>query len=179
MNMKRILAFALALCMILTLAPVAPARAAESETLEIEKLDGSQINLELTKPSQLENLEAAVTVDPNEMVKVIILMEGQSVVEGNPKAVLNASTQKQMEDLEQKQMTVLAQIEQNVLDGKKLDVAYNYTWLINGVATTVPYGAIAEIKALDGVESVMIQQVYTVCETTNAVATPNTITDGA
>ena len=176
MKMKRFLAFALTLCMLLSLAPVAPARAAESEQLEFEKLEG--VDLDLTQNPQLENVEAAVSMDPNELVKVIIVLEEPAVAEGDPQAVLNAATQQQMTALEKQQKLVLASIEKNVLNGQKLEVDYHYTWLLNGMATTVPFGAIDEIKAMDGVSGVMLQKVYTVCETTDAVATPNTITDG-
>jgi len=176
MNMRRFLAAILAVCMVLTLAPAAPARAAEAEQLEFEKLDN--VELELGRNPQLENMETGVSMDPDELVKVIIVMEAPAVAESDPTAVLNTMTQQKMNELEKQQKMVLTSVEKNVMNGEKLDVDYHYTWLINGVATTVPFGAISEIKALDGVSGVMIQKVYTVCETTDAVATPNTITDG-
>ena len=176
MKMKRFLAFALTLCMLLSLAPVAPARAAESEQLEFEKLEG--VELDLAQNPQLETVEAAVSMDPNELVKVIIVLEEPAVAESDPKAVLNAATQRQMTELEKQQEVMLASIEKNVMNDQELEVDYHYTWLLNGVATTVPFGAIDAIKAMDGVSGVMLQKVYTVCETTDAVATPNTITDG-
>ena len=74
--MRRMLAAVLALCMVLSLAPVAPARAAEVQELEFEKLTDTK--LELTQNPQLETVNPAVTMDPNEMVKVIIVLEGQS-----------------------------------------------------------------------------------------------------
>ncbi len=174
MNMKRFLAFALTLCMLLTLAPVTPVRAAETQELDFEQLDPSQVDADLGRNPEFSHLDAAVTMDPNAQVPVIIVLDAPSVIQGNPDAVLNADTQGQMDALEAQQNLLLAQIESDVMDGQALDVAYNYTWLLNGVATTVPYGTIAEIEAMEGVQSVILQQVYTVCET----AAPNTITDG-
>ncbi len=105
-------------------------------------------------------------------------MEGQSVIERNPDAVLDAQTERQMQVLENKQMQVMKRIQKKVLDGQELDVSYQYTWLLNGVAATVPYGKIDAIRDLTGVKSVVLQQVYTVCETASSVITPNTATDG-
>ena len=177
MNMRRMLAAVLALCMVLALAPVAPARAAEVQQLEFEKLDKSGLGVALSQNGLLEEIAPAVKLDANEMVQVIILMDGKSVIQENPTAQLNATSQNKMDALKQQQNAVLNKIEKDVLKAE-LDVAYHYTWLINGVATTVPYGAIAKIKAMDGVANVILQRVYTVCETTDAVATPNTVTDG-
>ena len=175
--MKRMLAAVLALCMLLTLAPVSPVRAAEAEKLEFEKLENSGIDLELSRNPQLEKLENEITVDPSAPVKVIIRMEGQGVAEENPSAVLSTETRVLMGRLEEKQNQIVASIEKQVL-GSKMEVDYNYTWLLNGVAATIPYGAIAAIRKVEGVESVMLQKVYSVCTTTNTPATPNTITDG-
>ena len=176
MNMRRFLAAVLALCMVLTLAPVAPARAAEAEKLEFEKL--SDTKLELTQNPELEAIAPAVTMDPNELVKVIIVLEGQSMVQEDSNVTLNAVAQNKLELKKKQQTSVVNKIEKEVMNGQKLDVHYQYTWLLNGVAATVPYGKIAEIKAVEGVSTVVMQQVYTVCETTNEVAVPNTVTDG-
>ena len=178
MKMKRFLACVLALCMILTLCPTAPARAVETEGLEIEKLDGSAVNLELKKdPNVDEALKVESGLKDTDLVKVIIRMEGQGVAEENPSAVLSTETRVLMGRLEEKQNQIVASIEKQVL-GSKMEVDYNYTWLLNGVAATIPYGAIAAIRKVEGVESVMLQKVYSVCTTTNTPATPNTITDG-
>ena len=177
MNMRRMLAAVLALCMILTLAPVAPARAAESQQLEFEKLTDTK--LELTQNPELEAIAPAVTMDPNEMVKVIIVLEGQSMVQEDSNVTLNAAAQNKLELKKQQQTSIVHKIEKEVMNGRKLDVHYQYTWLLNGVAATVPYGMIAQIKAVEGVSTVVLQQVYSICETTSGVATPNTATDGA
>lgn len=176
MKMKRFFAAVLALCMILSLAPVAPARAAETQELEFEKL--TDIKLELTQNPQLETVTPAVTLDPNEMVKVIIVLEGQSIVQENPAAKLDTQLEGKIEHMKKDQTAVLNKIEKEVMGGESLEAHYQYTWLLNGFAATVPFGKIAEIKAVEGVANVVLQQVYSVCETTNEVATPNTVTDG-
>ena len=176
MNMKRFFAAVLALCMVLSLAPVAPAHAAETQELEFEKLTDTK--LELTQNPQLETVTPAVTLDPNEMVKVIIVLEGQSIVQEDPTAKLDTQLEGKIEHMKKDQTAILNKIEKEVMGGASLEAHYQYTWLLNGVAATVPFGKIAEIKAVEGVANVVLQQVYSVCETTNEVATPNTVTDG-
>ena len=174
MNMKRFFAALMALCMVLTLAPVAPARATESQKLEFEKLDNMKSQLFQSSAVE-ENRIPEQDIDENENVKVLILMEEPSIVEDNGLAVMSTETQAQISKLEKQQKAVIQAIERNVLDGGKLQVNYQYTWLVNAIAANVPYGMIAEIEAQEGVDRVLLQPVYEVCET----AMPNTISGGA
>ena len=180
MNFKRILAFVLSLCMVLTLAPVSTlAFAAENETpvsdsqnLVIEELD--QINATLPKlDNDAGDMVVEQIIDEDEIVKVLIIMESESIIETNYAATLNSSAAL-ISELEEEQAEVVAQIEETVLEGEPLEINYSYTWLMNGVAADVPYGSIKEILAIDGVKQVLLQPVYEVCE----VAEPNTVTDG-
>ncbi len=174
MNYKRFLALALTLCMLLSMVPTMQVRAVETDVLDFEKIDGGNLGIALPNNPSLGLVGPVATRDPDEAVKVIIVMDGKSVVESNTHAALTPQIQAQMNDMEAQQNVVLDRIEDKILDGQELEVDYNYTWLMNAVATTVPYGAIEEIEAMDGVDYVIVQQIYTVCET----ADPNTITDG-
>ena len=175
MNMKRFLAAMLALCMLLSLAPVASVRAAEAEKLEFEKLEN--VKADLTKDSAIaDNRLPEQTIDENELVKVLIIMDENSIVEDNGLAVMNTETQAQISKLEKQQRAVIQAIERNVLGGEKLQVNYQYTWLVNGIAANVRYGAIGAIEAQEGVDRVLLQPVYEVCQ---SVAMPNTISGGA
>ena len=186
MKMKRILALVLSLCLILPFGLVRNAFAVEdktvsSENLTIEKLDGSDYDLDLTKDN-VGSSDLALdeeSIDAKQAVQVIIVMEGDSIIEEDSSAVLNDETQAKSEALAEAQAEVVAEIEKTVLEGETLEISYSYTWLLNGVAAEVPYGTIEAIKAVDGVKQVLIQPVYNVCKTeTNAVASPMTITDG-
>jgi len=184
MNFKRILAFVLSLCMILTLAPVATVAhaaetesntAAESQDLVFEELDGAEVDVKLPQNGLKEDtLALDQLVADDEVVKVLIIMESPSVMETDSSATLNSSTGAIMDELEEEQAEVVEQIEETVLEGESLQISYNYTWLLNGVAADVPYGSIKEILAVEGVKQVLIQPVYEVCET----AAPLTVTDG-
>ncbi len=117
---------------------------------------------------------------PSEMVPVIIFMEGEAVVEENSAAVLNDESKARMSALQEMQADVIKKIEENVLGGEALSVSCSYTWLFNGVAATVPYDAIADIEALDGVEQVALQRKYYSAGTgkETKVSYPMTISDG-
>ena len=144
MNMKRMLAAVLALCMILTLAPVAPARAAETQKLEFEKLENVKADL-IRDSAVTDNRVPEQQIDENESVKVLIIMEEPSVVEDNSLSVMNTETQAQISKLEKQQKAVIQAIERNVLGGEKLQVNYQYTWLVNAIAANVRYGTIEAI----------------------------------
>ncbi len=171
---KRFLAFVLALCLVSALGPRFDVNAFGTKDLGFEKLDPSKWSDALGRNPNLGQIDTVKTPAPDEAVKVIIFLEEQSVIQSNPHAVLNAQTQAQMAALEKEQNQLLGRIQSLILKDTKLEVSYQYTWLVNGIAATVPYGSIDAIRALDGVKSVILQQVYTVCKT----ADPNTVTDG-
>ena len=177
MMMKRFLAIALSICMLLSMTPVAPARATESEDLEFEVLEGS-VKTDLLKPLETEDLALELDIDEDEMVKVLVVMDEESVLEKNPQGLSMPGFQQQKDAMEYQQQVVIELIQEDVLDGEKLEISYQYTVLDNAFATMVPYGSIKEIEELDGVARVVIQQVYEVCENENVIADPNTAADG-
>lgn len=196
---KRVISMALTLCMAGSLimsnpqlsyaAEEEPAvtdeavkEAGEGQKVEFEELSADDVVTdELRKDTDSDEvIEQAIDSDGS--VKVIIVMEGDSVVEANAAAELDDETAEEMSDLEDYQADVIESIEEEALGGESLEISYQYTWLVNGVAATVPYRAIEDIKAVDGVKQVLLQPVYEVCETdTDAVtdiAWPMTISDG-
>ena len=188
MNFKRILAFVLSLCMVLTLAPVGTiafaeenvtAEASTEVNLTVEELDSSEIEVDLTQAELSESdlaLEQAM-VDENGMIGVFIVMEGESIIEEDASAVMNEDTQAKVEELEAAQAEVVAEIEETVLEGEALEVTNNYTWLFNGVAAQIPYSAMSEIAAMDGVKQVVVEPVYEIFESdVAAVSAAETLT---
>lgn len=160
----------------------------ESETEEEEERSGkvtlkkTEGNAAISERLRNEGRKDAVkellnekTVSETDQVRVIIVLEGDSIIENDSEADLNYVTRARSRRLETKQDSVISEIEDTVLDGENLDVRYHYTWLLNGVATEVPYGAIDEIKEIDGVKEVILQPVYSVAEKTE---TPYTVADG-
>lgn len=102
--------------------------------------------------------------EDDEVVPVIIIMDGDSVIEKNADAKLGFFTNLKTSYMEYKQNRIIKKIEKNVLDGDDLNVKYHYTWLLNGISAEVPYGMIKEIEELNGVEDVILQPTYEIEE---------------
>ena len=162
MKMKRVYAWLLALCMVFSMAltSVSAEEATEAPTEEtgtqlvIEKLEGVESGLSL----RLENgvSKEDFNISPEEEVRVIVVLEGESVVSADSGAVYNAQTAAQLSALESDQEEVIAQIEDTVLDGETLEVTQQFGWLVNGFAANIPYGKMSEIAALEGVSKVVL-----------------------
>ena len=194
MKLNRLLALvlsgSLALSVTVGNAPFAFAASADSnETstsqtngVEVEQLDGSDYNLDLTRDDAVTQDNLDDTIAPDEDVRVIIVMDGDSVVSANSAAVYSNDTAAQMEEIKAAQDKVISEIEETALDGDGLTVSYQYSWLVNGVAATVPYGKLSDIESVDGVDKVVMQTVYEPCstdETTSSnIVYPRTISDG-
>lgn len=185
MKMKRLLAIVLSLSLLVSLAPISSiVRALDTDPTVTEKLAVEELNDVNAGLAQIstENENLAVDqslVDENGMVSVFIVMEGESVIEENAAAVLDEDTMAKVEELEEYQAEIVAEIEETVLAGEKLDVSYNHTWLFNGVSASVPYSAMEDIAAIDGVKEVIVQPVYELFEETNSKdASLYTISDG-
>lgn len=140
----------------------------------IEKVDRSEVTADLTKDSEHKTLKEQ-TVKDDEPVRVIILMDGEAVLESNPDAKWTLVNKVKSALIERKQNSVVSKIEKNVLNKKELDIKYHYTWLVNGVAAEVPFGMIDEIEEISGVKKVVIQQVYS---TNKEEIAPYTLSDG-
>ena len=184
MKMKRVYAWLLALCMVFSMAltSVSAEEATEAPTEEtgtqlvVEKLEGVESGLSL----RLENgvSKEDFNISPEEEVRVIVVLEGESVVSADSGAVYNAQTAAQLSALESDQEEVIAQIEDTVLDGETLEVTQQFGWLVNGFAANIPYGKMSEIAALDGVSKVVLQTRYEPCAVEEGTLSPKTSSDG-
>lgn len=104
------------------------------------------------------------TVSDDDIVDVIIVFDNDAIIDSDPEAEMNFLTKIQINFMEVVQSFIISRIEKKALDGDKLDIEYQYTWLLNGVATSVPYGVIDEIEKIDGVKDVILQSVYEACD---------------
>ena len=180
MNMKRVFALVLALCMVLPYGLQAGAeevlsQGPVSESLTFEQIENPGVDLTVVKDQAALDLELErELVDENGMVTVFILMEGESVIEKDASAVLDSRTSARRNELEKTQEEVVSRIEKTALSGATMDVTYNYTWLVNGVAAQVPYASLKAIREVDGVKQVIVAPTYEIF----ADAVVNTISDG-
>ena len=128
------------------------------ESMSFTKENNANINLSKLEKSASDLAIEKQMVDEDGMIPVFIVMEGASVLDTNALAVLNQTTLNQMQQLKAKQDVVVSKIEKSV--GQDLVVTDNYTWLFNGVATSIPYSAMDKIAAMDGVSKVIVQPIY-------------------
>lgn len=150
---------------------------AAANAVNFEEVDRDSVDVDLVvknENNKTAELLSEETVSEEDMVRVIIVMEGESIVESNNEATMSFFYKVKAKAMEAKQDSVVSKIEKKALNGEELDVHYHYTWLLNGIAAEVPFGMIDEIEAVKGVEDVILQPVYEVCET----AEPNTVADG-
>lgn len=115
--------------------------------------------------------------DPNEQTRVIIVMEGDSVLDkGFDTADLadNKAAMKAADKIEAQQENEVKKIEREALDGEALEVNYNFSILTNAISADVAFKDIEEIEKVDGVAAVYVAAQHD----PQVEAEPNTITSG-
>lgn len=146
----------------------APQQAGELQVTgqKIEKpSDVGSLTLQEQPVQQEQDLYA-----PQETVRAIVVLKDKGLLEQgfHTSAIAEATAQvvKSQEAMLNRQETVL-QAMQTVVDQMdepeaKLEVRYHYTIAVNGMAVELPYGALEEIQALDGVEAAFVAPRYDV-----------------
>ncbi|SFH54256.1 lactocepin [Pseudobutyrivibrio sp. OR37] len=159
---------------------------AESEAEEatedlpvFEKVDPKEEGLEdLTEVLNGEDVETPnEEVDPNEQTRVIIVMEGDSVLDkgyDTEDLAENKSAMRAADKIEAAQEKQVEKISNEALDGEELDVNFNFSILTNAISADVAFKDIEAIEKVDGVEAVYVASQYEPC----VEAEPNTITSG-
>lgn len=114
-------------------------------------------------------------------VRVSILLEDEPVLrQGFPAETLaeNSAAMLCRAELEDEQQDMIERIEEQVLDGESLDVAWNLTLAANIISATVPYGSLDAIRALDGVKQVVAENRYLPQTETEQTAQPQMALSG-
>ena len=155
---SRVLAFVLALVMVLGLAPVSSAAASGLRWQE------TKVAAEPDRSHRLvTDIEKAELYRPGDTIRVSIVLEDDPTVGAgfstmgiarNPGAIgydleLNR-VQKAMEQ----------EISRRALGGKKLDVVWNLTLVANIISANVPWEAVDAIRAVPGVREVRMERQY-------------------
>ncbi len=115
--------------------------------------------------------------DPEEQTRVIIVMEGDSVLDAGydtEDLAENDAAMDLSDSIVAQQEVQVEKISDEALGGEDLDVNYNLSILTNAVSADVAYKDIENIEKVDGVEAVYVAQKYDPQET----ADPQTITSG-
>ena len=160
--LKRLLAAALALALLAGNLPAV--RAQNSTEVQWIKTD-KEITADIyAHKAERQPEETAYQAD--EPVRVSIILEKASTVQAGYATgdmVSNRQAMAYSNTLKQAQEQLSATISGQVLNGEKLDVIWNLTLVGNLISANVPYGKIAQIEALEGVASVVIENAYEAC----------------
>lgn len=173
---KRSLAFVLAACMLLALLPSFGA-GASAANVSYTEVDPSVIDTGTAVLPEAEQDAEQDVPAADEEVHVIILFEQKSLAKKgfSTKDLLeNEKAASYSSSLKKQQLSLVDRIEREALGGEKLEIRYQFTVAVNGVATVVPYGRIEQILAVDGVADVYLEERYELDETVQ----PDTATAG-
>ncbi len=140
----------------------------------------TQVSVDLSE-REVRQIEEEPSHDPNEIVRVSIVMEDKPTVQmGYPVMGIaqNDAAVRYNDSLMAKQETMAQRISTQVLGGEQLDVVWNMTLVSNMISANVPYGKLDELKAMDGVKNVVLEKVYEPQQATKETAHPQMITSG-
>lgn len=155
-----------------------PAAAAGTESgtqrLDFERTDnaGSERLTDNAEDAYEEPVHAA-----SDVVRVSIIMDDAPAMElyGTTDVTANAAVANYREELKAQQTTVARQIE--TATGEALDVVWNLTFAANLISANVPYGQIAQIEQVPGVQKVVLETRYSpMVVNQNETADPNMAT---
>ena len=186
---KKILSLLMALAMVVTLLPAA-AMAAKSDELvrgnvTVQQIENPGVNLKQDKtPATVEEIENPYS--PEDIVRVIVVLEGKSLLEqGFTAAQISSNTDavaKQVSNLKIQQNAMIENVKLVVaglnLDAaaKTVNVRHTFDVSMNGFSLDVPYAALGEIAQLDGVLAAFLAPQYTIPEDqTDGTMTPSMV----
>ena len=152
---KRLLSWLLVICMVLGFLPTVHAAGVTWEKTDLT-IAAEVSDRELRTDSSEKR-------DPNELVRVSIVLEQPSAVEAGFATMgigTNAEAVRYQAELLSTQQKMAKTISVQALQGKKLDVVWNMTLVGNIISAWVPYGALEDIAAIRGVRSVAMEAQY-------------------
>ena len=181
---KRLTALLLALVLCLGLAVPAGAASTTSNGVKIEKVDNSAVSVSLTDDSQQTALteEETPLYQDTDMVRVSIVLKGKSTLEkgfSTQHIAANSQAMAYRSGLQAQQETLAKKISKDALGGKTLDVVWNLTLAANIISANVAYGDIDAIKAVSGVEDVVLETRYEPQVASVDALDPNMATSGS
>ena len=167
--MKRILSLLLVAVMLVGLLPSALAAnsSPEPQSLEATELPGVS-RLEEQAQELDSNRQADPGYQPEDLVTVIITLAEEPVLAGFDRSSVSgvsageAVSQYLASSSAETRQAQLQKAQSNLLSAMGQDVKLVSQWtnLVNAVAVEVPYGKLAEIQAMSGVQNAYVQHVY-------------------
>lgn len=156
LKMRRLTALLLVLALLAGAIPVVLA-SNQTRDAELQQVPVTAEGLQTGLPLE----EATDLPEDDELLRVIIIFDQASLVEKGYSTTglgSNSAAVQYRGKLVAEQELSIAAVSRKL--GETLDVRYNFTIGISGVATTVRYDQIAQIEAMEGVKSVYIENRY-------------------
>ena len=164
-RVNRLLSLLLALVLCFSLAaPAGAVNAEPSERLRFEKVETDAS--EFPQDRVVDTVPETPTHAPADVVRVSIVLEEKSTVQAGYSTMAiaqNAEAMAYNDQLQARQQTLEKTISAQALGGKQLDVVWNLTLVGNLISANVPYGSIEAIKAVKGVQDVVLERTYAPC----------------
>ena len=141
------------------------------------KIDGTTATLSDARlPEDLKKLtQVADKYTTQDVVEAFIVLEDAPSAE-RYNNILDVP-QEEADYLASQQSALIALIEEEVLGGQNLQVITQFTYFTNAVVVKTTFGQLTDIAVMDGVKSVFLSPVYSVCET-KKVTYPSTVSSG-
>ena len=146
-----------------------------ASTGEFKLIDEDLNDLGVEIDNESEKLEEEN--DPDEEVRVIIVMEGDSVLDKGYDTVEiadSSSAIREVDKIESEQETTVEKISEEALEGNELKVNYSFSIIANAISADVTFKDIEAIEKVDGVEAVYTARRHEPVE----MADPATISSG-
>ncbi len=167
-TMKRILSLILVAVMLVGLFPstLAAGSSPESQSLRATELTGlSRLDEEKQEPAESQENPG---YQPEDLVTVIVTLTQEPVLAGFDRSSVSgvsageAVSQYLSGSTAETRQAQLQQTQSNLLSamGRDVKLVSQWTNLVNAMAVEIPYSRLAEIQAMDGVQSAYVQHVY-------------------
>ena len=169
-NGRKLLALLLALSMAISLmvtgyaagSAAAPKTGAEGTELKLEQIDPAALNVErLGEPDRERETEDAPLHSDDDIVRISIFLDKPSTLEQGfdlKKISTGIGARMYRQTLKLGQDSMVAAI--NRVVSRPLDVKWNLTLAANAVSADARYGDIPAIEAMDGVQSVVVEEQF-------------------
>ena len=184
--LTRVMSLVLVLVLALSLVTPSFATSGSNTTGENDGITWTKVdNIPLSAfINEVTDDEAQIPYADTDMVRVSIVLKDASTLDRGFSAYDIASGNRRAmryrAELAVKQDKMAANISKTALDGEALDVVWNLTLAANIISANVEYGQIAEIEKVKGVDSVILENRYAPCVTSDAeTADPNMATSSS
>ena len=158
--LRLVLVWLLIICMFGQTVAMA-AQPKQEDSISFEKVDDSMVTASLLDQTQTQTETNVELYSDTDIVRVSIILEDASTIDqgyATKNIAGNFAANAYRQQVLDKQTVTQNAIERRL--GEKLDVEWNLALITNLISADVEYGQIEKIKQVDGVEDVLIDQLY-------------------